>query len=325
MSFRYLLTRALTGIGVMWGVVTLVFLLLRIAPGDPARLLLGPTATSEQLEVQRHQLGLDRPIVEQYGAWLSDVARGDLGTSIATGRPVSAMLSEGWPATALLVTLSLFLSYVLGIGLALVQASVSGSRTDTSLSVASVTLYAMPSYWLAVVLVLVFAYWLRVLPAFGATGVDAEFLSPVAQLGDRLRHLALPLLTLTLIGLGGISRYVRGSLVDLEGSQFLTVARAKGLSRRAVLLRHALPNALIPVLILLGLSLPALFSGAVFVEAIFAWPGVGRLLVSAVQARDYPVVLAATTISAGLVVLGSLLADALVLLADPRLRDAVHE
>lgn len=325
MSLRYLLTRALTGIGVMWGVVTLVFLLLRIAPGDPARLLLGPTATSEQLEVQRHQLGFDRPVLEQYGAWLSDVARGDLGTSIATGRPVSTMLSEAWPATALLVSLSLFLSYVLGIGLALVQASVSGSRTDTSLSVASVTLYAMPSYWLAVVLVLVFAYWLRVFPAFGATGVDAEFLSPAAQLGDRLRHLALPLLTLTLIGIGGISRYVRGSLVDLEGSQFLAVARAKGLSRGAVLLRHALPNALIPVLILLGLSLPALFSGAVFVEAIFAWPGVGRLLVSAVQARDYPVVLAATTISAALVVLGSLLADGLVLLADPRLRDAVHE
>ena len=177
----------------------------------------------------------------------------------------------------------------------------------------------MPSYWLAVVLVLVFAYWWRVFPAFGAQGLDAEFLSPAGRLGDRLRHLALPLVTLTLIGIGGIARYVRGSLVDLQGSQFLTVARAKGLSRRAVLLRHALPNALIPVLILLGLSLPALFSGAVFVEAIFAWPGVGRLLVTAVQARDYPVVLAATTISAALVVLGSLLADGLVVMADPRL------
>lgn len=323
MSHRYLLTRMLTGIGVMWGVVTLVFLLLRVAPGDPARLILGPSATVEQVEAQRHQLGLDRPVVEQYGAWLSRVVRGDLGTSIATGRPVGAMLAEAWPATALLVSLSLLLSYILGILLALVQADASGTKVDTGLSIASVTLYAMPSYWLAVVLVLAFAYWWRVFPAFGAQGLDAEFLSPVGRLGDRLRHLALPLVTLTLIGIGGIARYVRGSLVDLQGSQFLTVARAKGLSRRAVLLRHALPNALIPVLILLGLSLPALFSGAVFVEAIFAWPGVGRLLVSAVQARDYPVVLAATTISAALVVLGSLLADGLVVLADPRLRDAV--
>ncbi len=324
MTPRYLLSRALIGLGVMWGVVSLVFVLLHVAPGDPARLLLGPTATAEQLDVQRHRLGLDRPVVEQYGAWLSRVVRGDLGTSIATGRPVRAMLAEAWPATALLVSLSLLLSYVLGITLALVQASRSGSTTDTTLSVASVTLYAMPSYWLAVVLVLVFAYWLRVFPAFGATGLDAEFLSPAGRMVDRLRHLALPLLTLTLIGIGGIARYVRGSLVDLEGSQFLTVARAKGLSRGRVLVRHALPNALIPALILLGLSLPALFSGAVFVEAIFAWPGVGRLLVSAVQARDYPVILAATTISAGLVVVGSLIADWMVTLADPRLREAAR-
>jgi len=321
---RHLVVRALIGVGVMWGVVTLVFLLLRAAPGDPARMLLGPAATQTQIDEQRHQLGLDRPVAVQYGAWISRVVRGDLGTSIATGRPVRTMLAEAWPATALLVTLSLLLSYVLGILLALVQANVSGSRTDTSLSVASVTLYAMPSYWLAVVLVLVFAYWLRVFPAFGATGLDAEFLTPVGRVADRVRHLALPLLTLTLIGMGGIARYVRGALVDLQGSQFLVVARAKGLSKESVLLRHALPNALIPVLILLGLSLPALFSGAVFVEAIFAWPGVGRLLVAAVQARDYPVVLAATTISAGLVVLGSLVADGLVVLADPRLRDTAH-
>jgi peptide/nickel transport system permease protein len=324
MSLRYLFTRAVVGLGVMWGVVTLVFLLLRVAPGDPARLLLGPTATAEQLEVQRHQLGLDRPLVDQYGAWLSAVVRGDLGTSIATGRPVRTMLAEAWPATALLVSLSLLLSYVLGILLALVQANASGTKLDTGLSVASVTLYAMPSYWLAVVLVLLFAYWWRVFPAFGASGLDAEFLSPAGRVADRLRHIALPLVTLTLIGIGGIARYVRGSLLELQGSQFLAVARAKGLSRRSVLLRHALPNALIPVLILLGLSLPALFSGAVFVEAIFAWPGVGRMLVTAVQARDYPVILAATTISAALVVLGSLIADVLVVVADPRLREATR-
>ena len=200
---RHLLIRALIGVSVMWGVVTLMFLLLRVAPGDPARLLLGPTATPEQVEEQRRQLGLDRPVAAQYARWLSRLARGDLGTSIATGRPVRAMLAEAWPATALLVSLSLLLSYVLGILLALVQASVSGSRTDTSLSVASVTLFAMPGYWLGVVLVLVFAYWLRVLPAFGAAGLDAEFLSPLGRVGDRLRHLALPLATLTLIGIGG--------------------------------------------------------------------------------------------------------------------------
>jgi peptide/nickel transport system permease protein len=316
--------RALTGVGVIWGVVTLVFFLLRAAPGDPARLLLGPTATAAQVAAQREQLGLDRPLAEQYALWLGRVAKGDLGTSIATGRAVRTMLAEAWPATAVLVSLSLVLSYVLGILLGVVQAARYGSKVDTSLSVVSVTLFAMPSYWLGLVLVLVFAYGLRVLPAFGARGLDADFLTPAQRAMDGLRHLVLPLVTLTLIGIGGIARYVRGAMADVRGGQYLTTALAKGLHSRTVLLRHALPNALIPVLILLGLSLPALFSGAVFVEAIFAWPGVGRILVEAVQARDYPVVLAATTISAALVVVGSFIADGLVALADPRVRDASH-
>jgi peptide/nickel transport system permease protein len=321
---RQVLLRALTGLAVMWGVATLVFFLVRAAPGDPARLLLGPTATEAQVAAQRDQLGLDQPLAAQYAGWFGRLLRGDLGTSIATGRPVARMLREAWPATALLVTLSLLLSYLCGLALGVTQAALHGSRTDTALSVTSVALFAVPSYWLGLVLILVFAYWLRILPAFGAGGVDREFLSPWGRLLDTFRHLALPLATLTIIGIGGIARYVRGAMMDVRGSRFLTVATAKGLDRRAVLLRHALPNAVAPVLILLGLSLPALFSGAVFVEAIFAWPGVGRVLVEAVQARDYPVVLAATTISAGLVVLGSVLADALVALADPRIRGASH-
>jgi peptide/nickel transport system permease protein len=156
------------------------------------------------------------------------------------------------------------------------------------------------------------------LPAFGAAGFDADFLTGGARLADRLRHLALPLATLTLIGIGGTARYVRGAMLDVAGAQFVTIARAKGLTPTRVALHHVLRNALIPVLTLLGLSLPALFSGAVFIEAIFAWPGVGRVLVEAVQARDYPVVMAATAVSAVLVVLGNVLAELLVAWADPR-------
>jgi peptide/nickel transport system permease protein len=322
---RPLVARAVVGLAVVWGVVTLVFVLLRAAPGDPAALLLGPAATAEQIVDERRALGLDRPLGVQYAEWLGRFARGDWGTSIATGRPVSAMLGGAWPATARLVALSLLLSYLLGITLGVVQSARSGSRLDTALSVTSVTLFALPGYWLGLMLVMVFTYWLRVLPAFGATGLDAEFLSGPARAVDALRHLALPLLTLTLIGIGGIARYVRGAMIDLKGSAFITIARAKGLGSRRVLLHHVLRNALVPVLTLLGLSLPALFSGAVFVEAIFAWPGVGRVLVEAVQARDYPVVLAATAVSAMLVVAGNLLAELLVAWADPRVRgqDAV--
>jgi peptide/nickel transport system permease protein len=169
-------------------------------------------------------------------------------------------------------------------------------------------------------LVMVFTYWLRALPAFGAAGFDADFLSPGDQLLDRLRHLALPLVTLTLIGIGGTARYVRGSMLDVKGATYVTIAHAKGLSPFQVTVRHVLRNALIPVLTLLGLSLPALFSGAVFIEAIFAWPGVGRIMVEAVGARDYPVIMAATVVSAILVVLGNLLAEMLAAWADPRLR-----
>jgi peptide/nickel transport system permease protein len=311
--------RAIGGLGVVVGVVTLMFALLRLAPGDPALLLVGPAATAEQLSAQRHALGLDQPLPVQYADWLGRFARGDWGRSIATGRPVRDMLGHAWPATVRLVGLSLVLSYLMGIAVGVVQAT-RGGRLDIALSIASVTLFALPGYWLGLMLVMLFTYRLRWLPAFGAAGFDADFLSPPARLADRLRHLALPLATLTLVGVGGTARFVRGAMLDVIGAPYVTVARSKGISDARVTLRHVLRNALIPVLTLLGLSLPALFSGAVFIEAIFAWPGVGRVLVEAVQARDYPVVMAATAVSAVLVVLGNLLAEVLVSWADPRAR-----
>jgi peptide/nickel transport system permease protein len=314
-----LVRRALGGLGVVLGVVTLMFFLLRLAPGDPALLLVGPAASAEQLAAQRRSLGLDRPVAEQYASWLGRFARGDWGTSIATGRPVRTMLAQAWPATVRLVGVSLILSYLVGIAVGAVQAA-RGGRLDTVLSVVTVTLFALPGYWLGLMLVMVFTYWLRVLPAFGAAGFDADFLPPAARLADRLRHLVLPLATLTLVGIGGTARFVRGAMLDVAGSPWVTVARAKGLSETRVVLRHVLRNALVPVVTLLGLSLPTLFSGAVFIEAIFAWPGVGRVLVEAVLARDYPVVMAATAVSAVLVVLGNLLAELLVRWVDPRVR-----
>lgn len=315
-----LLRRAAGGLAVVFGVVTLMFFLLRLAPGDPARLLVGPAASAEQVQAQRRGLGLDRPLPEQYAAWLGRFARGDWGTSLGTGRPVRAMLAEAWPATIRLVGLSLVLSYLLGIAIGVVQAT-RGGGLDTTLSVVSVTLFALPGYWLGLMLVMLFTYQARVLPSFGAAGLDADFLTGWERLADRLRHLTLPLATLTLIGAGGTARYVRGAMLDVAGAPFVAIARAKGLSGRTVAVRHVLRNALLPVLTLLGLSLPALFSGAVFIEAIFAWPGVGRVLVEAVQARDYPVVMAATAVSAVLVVLGNLMAELLAAWADPRLRD----
>jgi peptide/nickel transport system permease protein len=319
MARRFLL-QLLRGVAVVAGVVTLTFILLRLAPGDPAERLLGATATPEQIAAQRAELGLDDPLPVQYVAWVARVTRGDWGTSIATGRPVSEMIGTAWPATVRLVGLSLLLSYLIGIVVGAIQAARGGSAVDTALSITTVTLFAMPGYWLGLVLVMIFAYGLRILPAFGAAGLDADFLSPGARFLDALRHLALPLATLTLIGIGGTARFVRASMLELRGAPFITVAESKGIGGRRILFQHVLRNALIPVVTLLGLSLPALFSGAVFVEAIFAWPGVGRVLVEGVQARDYPVVMAATAISAILVVAGNVLAELVAARVDPRLR-----
>jgi peptide/nickel transport system permease protein len=310
------------GVAVVLGVVTLTFLLLHLAPGDPVERLLGPSAAPEQIEAARRSFGLDRPLAEQYVRWLSRAVRGDFGTSIAQGRPAARLLGEAWPATALLVGLSITLSWTLGIVIGALQANTRRKGLDALTSALTVSLNAMPGYWLGLVLVMVFTYWLGWLPAFGAAGLDAEFLSGPARLSDRLRHLALPLLTLTLIGLGGSARFSRAAMRELRDAPFMIAARARGLTSARVVVRHQLKNALVPIVTLLGLSVPALFSGAVFVEAIFAWPGVGQVLVVAVQGRDYPVVMAAATISAILVVAGNLLAEFLTTLADPRTRHA---
>jgi peptide/nickel transport system permease protein len=313
--------RLVRAVLVVAGVVTLTFALLHLAPGDPVQRLLGPAATQEQLAAARTSLGLDRPLAEQYVAWLGQAVRGDFGASIAQGRPVARILAEAWPATAVLVVLSIGLSWLIGIVIGAWQSATTSRAADTLVSTATVALNAMPGYWLGLALVMLFAYRLRWLPAFGAEGLDSEFLSRDALAIDRLRHLALPLLTLTLIGLGAAARFTRAAMIDLANAPFLLTARARGLGRSRVVLRHQLRNALVPIVTLLGLSLPALFSGAVFVEAIFAWPGVGQVLVQAVQARDYPVVMAASTLSALLVVAGNLLAEFLLTRADPRLRE----
>jgi peptide/nickel transport system permease protein len=315
-----MLVRLVRGLAVIIGVLALTFLLLHASPGDPVRRLLGPNATAGQVAAQRQVLGLDRPLPVQFAEWARAFVRGDWGRSIETGEPVLQMIGRAWPRTVELAGLSLLLSYLIGIIVGTIQAARNRTRLDTGLSIATVTLFAMPSYWLGLMLVMLFAYALRWLPAFGATGLDADFLSPGARMIDALRHLALPLATLTLIGIAGTARFVRAAMLEVQGEPFVTVAAAKGIPGRRVRFHHILRNALVPVVTLLGLSLPALCSGAVFVEAIFAWPGVGRVLVEAVQARDYPVVMAATAVSAILVVAGNFIAEWLAALTDPRLR-----
>lgn len=327
---RQILRRLALGAGVVFAVVTLTFLLITLTPGDPARLWVPPGAGQAELDAAREALGLDRPLPLRYASWLVKFVAGDWGQSLTQQRPVTRVILDALPHTLLLTGASLVLTYVLGILIGFVQAVRRRSAVDTALTVTTLTVYGMPAYWLAIMLVLVFSYtaarqgwpgWLQ-FPAMGVAALDAEFLSPWERVVDRLRHLVLPLVTLAAIGAGGMARYVRGAVIDARGHPFVHAARAKGLPKTLVETRHVLRNALLPVITLLGLQLPALFSGTVFVEVIFAWPGMGRVMVSAVGARDYPVVMATTAIFAILVVLGNLLADLLYGVADPRLREA---
>ena len=307
-------------------VVSVTFVAVHLMPGDPVRLYLGPGADAATVAAARHSFGLDRSVAAQYAAWLARFVTGRWGTSIAQQRPVTAVLSDALGPTLLLVGTSLAVTYLGGILVGAWQAARRRSRTDAVLTALTTTLYALPSYVVALGLVAVFAYgaalwqWPSPLrfPAFGAAGLGADLLPPGARLADRLRHLALPVATLAVVGVAGTARFVRGAMLEALRQPFVRAARAKGLGEARILLGHALRNALVPVVTLFGLQLPALFSGVVFVETIFAWPGMGRVTVQAVLARDYPVVMATTAVFALLVIAGNLLADALAWLADPR-------
>ena len=327
--FRRIARRSIVGVGIVLFVVTLTFLLINLAPGDPARLWVAPGAGEAELEIARRSLGLDRPLVVQYLSWLGGFVSGDWGVSLTQQRPVVSIIGGALPYTLLLSAASLLVTYVGGILIGSVQAIRGRTAVDTGLTVSTLVIYGMPAYWLAIMLVLVFSYasarygwplWLR-FPALGVASLDADFLTPTERVADRLRHLALPLVTLSLIGVAGTARFVRGAVLDARSLPFVQTARAKGVSSIAVEMRHVLRNALLPIITLLGLSLPALFSGTVFVEVIFAWPGMGRVMVDAVGGRDYPVVMAITAIFASLVVVGNLLADILYGVADPRIAE----
>ena len=321
--------RLALGFGIVFAVVTATFLLVNLAPGDPARLWVPPGAGEAELEAARRVLQLDRPLFVRYASWLLNFVRGDWGMSLTQQRPVMQVIVGALPHTILLSAASLLITYLGGVIIGVIQTRRRRSLLDSGLTIATLVVYGMPAYWLAIVLVMVFSYaaarygwpnWLQ-LPALGVTSLDADLLSPWGQLVDRARHLVLPLITLGAIGAAGTARFVRGSVLEVRGLAFVRTAQAKGVPVAVVEFRHILRNALLPVITLLGLSLPALFSGTVFVEVIFAWPGMGRVMVNAVSLRDYPVVMATTAIFATLVVIGNLIADLLYAAADPRMKE----
>ena len=309
----------------LWLVVTITFILVRLAPGDPAQLLVPPTATRADAARFRAELGLDRPLAIQYANWMSEVVHGNLGESFALRRPVVSVLLEALPVSLALGGTALLLTFMVGVPLGIVQAARRGSVLDRGLTIVSTLVYAAPSYWLALALVAVFTYgaatWglpaaLR-LPAFGMRSPGIE-LRGAARVLDLARHALLPLTILGSIGAAGVARYARTSVADVLNQEWVRTARAKGLSARGVYLRHVLANILPAMVVLFALSLPGVVAGSIFVESVFAWPGMGRLMVTAISARDYPVILGATLWYATLVIFANLAADLALPLLDPR-------
>lgn len=308
---------------VAFGVVTLSFILIHLAPGSPL------TGSGESqyvapqiIEQTRRNFGLDQPLPVQYLRYLANLARGDWGLSFSQHRPVLDAFRDALPNTLILALAALALDFTLGITLGAFQGMRPHSRADRFWSAVTLTLYSVPSFWLGLMLLLVFGQELRWFPVGGVVDpVVHPLLSPPARLLDRLWHLVLPALTLGLIGAAATARYQRAAMLEVIRQDFIRTARAKGLSDVAVALRHALRNALLPTITLFGLALPMLLSGAVLVETVFAWPGMGRLAVEAVQRRDYPLVTGAAILAALAVLAGNALADLLVRLADPRTRE----
>jgi len=299
--------------------LVLLFLLVHVLPGDPLAREGDRALTPPQTEALRARYGLDRPLAGQLLTFLGGLARGDLGVSIEYGRPVTGLLLERLPATLLLGGTVLLLNFTLGLWLGVRQAVRKDSRVDRWLTTLSLAGYATPSFWLGLVLAGFVGVRWRLLPPAGmrdplGTG------GLLAMSADVLRHLVLPAVTLSIVSIAGTMRYQRTAMLEVLRFPYITTARAKGLAERQVVWRHAWRNALGPVLTLFGLWLPLLVSGSVFVEAVFAWPGLGSLAAAAVGNRDYPLLMGAAVLVSTMVVLGSLLSDLAHAVLDPRIR-----
>jgi peptide/nickel transport system permease protein len=317
---RYIAGRLLQSLVVVLLVAAASFFLAHLAPGGPFALD-DPRVTEAVRAHWRAQFGLDRPLPEQFGIYLLRLMRGELGHSFSRRAPVGEVIGAALPRTLLLMGVALALSIGAGIALGVYQAVRRGRPAARVLNAVSLFFYSLPDFWLALMVLLVFAEWLRIFPAGGIIDPTMhDYLGFWGRAWDRVRHLALPATTLALLTTAGVARYQRAAMLEVVELDFVRTARAKGLPERLVVGHHALRNALLPVITLIGLALPALFGGAVFVENVFSWPGMGRLAAEAIGARDYPLITAAVAVGGVTVTLGSLLADVLYAVADPRVR-----
>ena len=303
--FNFIIKRLLLAIPTILGVIFIVMLTIEMVPGDPVMLMLGEQATKETVEKVRTALGLDKPLITRYFLYLRNLAQGDMGRSIRENRLVSKEISDVWPATLELTMAAMAIALFVGILVGIVSAVRPNSFLDGINRVLSLFGLSMPVFWVGLVLIVIFSYWIRLFPIGGS---------------GSLRHLVLPAVTLSLPSIAMISRMTRSSLLEVLKEDYVRTARAKGVSERRVILKHALKNALIPIVTLSGLQLGQLMGGAILTETVFAWPGLGRLMVRAIFARDYILLQGAVLFFALAFVLINLVVDISYSFLDPRVR-----
>lgn len=327
----YLAKRLIEMLPTLLGITLISFFIIHLAPGKPTDVFseLNPKITPEARERLEKYYGLDKPIIVQYGLWLKRIARFDFGESFSTDRrPVmqkiwdkkQPLLERKLFITFMLNLIEMLIIFLIAIPVGILSATHRDSVFDRVTTVSVFVGFAIPSFWLALLLMMLFGVYLDWLPVSGLKSMNYDTLSAGAKVIDRLRHLILPLFVASFGGLAGLSRYMRSSMLEVIRQDYVTVARAKGLSEKVVIYKHAFRNALLPLITLLGLSVPGLIGGSVIFENIFGIPGMGQLFYNGVMGRDYPLIMAILTIGAILTLLGNLLADIGYMLADPRIR-----
>ncbi len=320
---RYIIKRTLFMIPLLLGITVICFFVMHLAPGSPTDLQteMNPKASAEMKERLRTMYELDKPIHVQYASWLTKISQGDLGTSFSTDhRPVADKIMERLPVTILINLLSLFIIIAVAIPLGVLSAVHKDSWFDKATTVFVFIGFAVPTFWLALLLMIYFGSHLNWLPISGLRSLNYEYLSATDRLMDVVKHLVLPVFVSAFGGLAGLSRYMRANMLEVIQQDYMMTARAKGLSERDVIYKHALRNALLPAITILGLSIPGLIGGSVIFETIFAIPGMGQLFYMSVMARDYPTIMGILLIGAILTLAGNLIADVSYAVADPRIR-----
>jgi len=316
---KYVMRRLMQAVPILIGITLVNFFIVKLAPGNPLQLMIDPTIDPAEIVRAEERLGLNKPIIVQYFAWLRELMSGNLGYAIKTGRPVAEIIGERLSATFLLATAALVLSFVVAIPVGVYSAVRKYSATDYILTVLSLFGISVPSFFLGLGLIYICAIKLGLLPTsgFGTFGAD---LQGGQLVWDRLRHMFMPMVVLAFGNMAMVMRHTRSSMIEVMGMDFVRTARAKGLGERVVLYKHGLRNALIPVITVFGLSVPRFFAGSFVVETIFAWPGIGRLGVEAIWAREYPVVMGLNLLLAVLVLAANLAADVLYAVVNPQIR-----